>query len=125
MTDYERLPDWQAAVKSATVLSRTPDGRARDVAYAIDVRLRTVRYTLRHGYEEFTRISSEYVEGDFRDCQGEWTFRDLGDGTTEARFALRIDPGRFIPGAIVRMLNERVMEASVQDLRRRFARQPA
>jgi coenzyme Q-binding protein COQ10 len=120
LLDYEHLPEWQHAVRSATVLSRDSKGRGREVAYEIDVRVKTVRYTLRHGYEEPRRITSEYVDGDFRDCEGEWTFEARDDGTTQARFALAIDPGRLIPRPVARMLNERVMQTSVQDLRRRF-----
>jgi ribosome-associated toxin RatA of RatAB toxin-antitoxin module len=120
LLDYEHLSDWQGAVRSATVLSRDDRGRGAEVAYEIDVKLGVVRYTLRHGYDEPRRITSEYVDGDFRDCHGEWTFREHSSGT-EARFALEIDPGRLVPRAVVRMLNERVMKASVDDLRKRFA----
>lgn len=120
MLDYEGLPSWLRAVRSATVLSRDEHGRAREVAYEIDVRLGVVRYTLRQHYEVPTLIASAYVEGDFRDCQGEWTFRDRGDGTTEATFSLRIDPGRIIPKPVARMLNRRVMRGSVEDLRRYY-----
>jgi ribosome-associated toxin RatA of RatAB toxin-antitoxin module len=121
MLDFERLPEWQRAVKSATVLSRDSDGRAHEVAYEIDVRVAVVRYTLRHTYRVPSQIGSAYVEGDFRDCEGEWTFDDLGDGTTEAGFRLQIDPGRVIPRPVVRMLNRRVMKGSVDDLRRYYA----
>jgi ribosome-associated toxin RatA of RatAB toxin-antitoxin module len=121
MLEFERLPEWQRAVKSASVLSRDSDGRAHEVAYEIDVHVGIVRYTLRHTYEVPSRIGSVYVEGDFRDCEGEWTFDDLGDGTTEAGFRLRIDPGRIIPRPVVRMLNRRVMKGSVDDLRRYYA----
>ncbi|MGI8863308.1 MAG: type II toxin-antitoxin system RatA family toxin [Solirubrobacteraceae bacterium] len=122
MLDFERLPEWQRAVKSATVLSRDREGRAHEVAYEIDVRVGVVRYTLRHSYEVPSRIGSVYVEGDFRDCDGEWTFDDLGDGTTQAGFRLQIDPGRIIPRSIVRMLNKRVMKGSVDDLQRYYAK---
>ena len=98
MLDFERLPQWQRAVKSAAVLSRDRAGRAHEVAYEIDVRLTVVRYTLRHIYDVPSRIGSTYVGGDFRDCEGEWTFDDLGDGTTRAGFRLRIDPGGSSPG---------------------------
>lgn len=122
MLEFERLPDWQRAVKSASVLSRDREGRALEVAYEIDVRVAVVHYTLRHTYEVPSRIGSTYVGGDFRDCEGEWTFDDLGDGTTRARFRLRIDPGRIIPRPIVKMLNSRVMKGSVDDLQRYYAR---
>jgi ribosome-associated toxin RatA of RatAB toxin-antitoxin module len=121
MLDFERLPEWQRAVKSAAVLSRDDAGRAHEVAYEIDVRVTVVHYTLRHIYDAPSRIGSTYVEGDFRDCEGEWTFDDLGDGTTRAGFRLRIDPGRIIPRPVVRMLNRRVMQGSVDDLQRYYA----
>ncbi len=121
MLDFEQLPKWQRAVKSASVLSRDDDGRADQVAYEIDARVTVVRYTLRHIYEAPKRIGSAYVGGDFRDCEGEWTFDDLGDGSTRAAFRLRIDPGRIIPRPVVRMLNSRVMKGSVDDLQRYYA----
>lgn len=121
LLDYEAIPRWQSAVRRADVRARDERGRGVEVAYEIDVKLGVVRYTLRHHYEEPTRIASTYVEGDFRDCDGAWSFADRGDGTTAARFDLRIDPGRFIPGRVVKLLNERVMRESVEDLRRHFA----
>jgi ribosome-associated toxin RatA of RatAB toxin-antitoxin module len=121
MLDYERLPDWMRSVSAAHAVARDEDGRATEVAYEVDVRVATVHYTLRHTYEPPKRISSVYVEGDFRDCTGQWTFREMADHTTEVCFELRIDPGQAIPRAIVRMMNRRVMKGSVEDLRRHFA----
>ncbi len=120
LLDYDRIPQWQRAVNEARVVERDARGRGTVVAYEVDVRLGVVRYTLRHRYEEPTAIRSTYVEGDFRDCHGEWTFTDRGDGTTEACFRLAIDPGRAIPGPVRRMLSQRVMQGSVRDLRRHF-----
>jgi ribosome-associated toxin RatA of RatAB toxin-antitoxin module len=121
MLDYERLPEWLRSVRAARVLALDEQGRASEVAYEIDVRVGVVRYTLRHHYDPLRSIRSDYVGGDFRSCRGEWTFRDLSNGTTEACFALEIDPGRAIPGPIRRMMSQRVMKGSVEDLRRRFA----
>ena len=81
MLDYDRIPEWQSAVRTARVLERDGEGRGVVVAYEVDVRVADVRYTLRHHYEEPTLIRSTYVEGDFRDCHGEWTFADRGDGS--------------------------------------------
>jgi len=53
-------------------LYRYDDGLARDVAYEIDVKLRTVRYTIRHTYDPPRRIGSEYLEGDFACFEGEF-----------------------------------------------------
>lgn len=122
MTDYDRLPEWQGPLKRCEVLSRYEDGLAREVAYEVDVRLRRVRYTLTHTYKPPTEIGSEYVEGDFNCLEGRWLFHPAGRCRSSARFDLRIDPGLPIPGPIQKMLNDRVLRSSVEDLRKRLER---
>jgi ribosome-associated toxin RatA of RatAB toxin-antitoxin module len=122
LTDYEHLPDWQGPLTRCEVLSRYRDGLGREVRYDVDVKVRRVTYTLRHDYDRPERIGSQYVEGDFREMAGDWTLRPHGDGGTAARFSLQIDPGLPLPGPVLRMLNERVLRTSVEDLRRRLER---
>lgn len=122
MTDYESLPEWQGPLESCRVLSRYEDGLAREVRYEVDAKLRRVSYTLRHVYDRPSEIGSDYVEGDFECLAGRWTFRPAAAGRTRARFDLRIDPGLPIPGRIQRMLNDRVLRSSVEDLRKRLER---
>lgn len=118
LTDYAHMPEWQSRVVESRVLSRDDEGRAREVQYGIDVRLRTVRYRLAHTYREPSYIGSEYLGGDFRDFAGEYHFEPEGSGT-RVRFHLRIDPGLRIPGPVARMLNEAVMGRALQDLKSR------
>ena len=124
LTDYEHLPDWQGPLQRCEVLSRYDDGLGREVRYEVDVKVRRVKYTLRHDYDRPERIGSAYVEGDFRRFEGDWQLRPHGDGgaQTAARLSLRIDPGLPLPGRIVRMLHERVLRTSVEDLRKRLER---
>lgn len=118
LTDYERLPEWQSRVCECRVLERDQAGRGELVEYAIDARLRVVRYQLRHLYEAPTRIGSRYVKGDFRDFAGNYELRPR-DGTTKVRFELTIDPGFRVPGPVAKMLGQAVMGKSLQDLKRR------
>jgi ribosome-associated toxin RatA of RatAB toxin-antitoxin module len=118
LTDFARMPEWQSRVVESTVLSRDAQGRAREVQYGIDVRLRTVRYRLAHSYREPSYIGSEYLGGDFRDFAGDYHFEPVRGGT-RVRFHLRIDPGLRIPGPVARMLNEAVMGRALQDLKAR------
>jgi ribosome-associated toxin RatA of RatAB toxin-antitoxin module len=120
MTDYDSLPDWQRPLKRCTVLSRYEDGLAREVEYEVDVKLRRVRYTLRHEYDEPREIGSEYIDGDFKCFEGRWRFDPAGDGVTRLRFDLRIDPGLPVPARFQRMLHERVLRSAVEDLRKRL-----
>lgn len=122
MTDFESLPEWQGPLTGCEILSRYEDGLAREVRYEVDVKLRRVGYTLRHVYDRPHEIGSEYVEGDFECFEGRWSFRPAGDGRTNVRFDLRIDPGLPIPGPIQKMLSDRVLKTSVEDLRKRLER---
>jgi ribosome-associated toxin RatA of RatAB toxin-antitoxin module len=117
LTDYERLPEWQGAVKEVAVLERDARGRGSVVAYVVDAKLRTVRYTLRQVYEEPHRLGSEYLGGDFRDFAGEWRFEPVGDGRTRAELDLRIDPGRFVPGIVRTAIADAVMRRALRDLK--------
>jgi ribosome-associated toxin RatA of RatAB toxin-antitoxin module len=119
ITDYETFPEWQAAVKDVEVLSRDADGRGRDVRFDIDAKVRQVSYTLRYSYEAPHLITWDYVEGDVKSVDGEFTFEDRRDGTTLATYALVIDPGVWLPGPVKKMLTDQVMKRSVEDLKRR------
>jgi len=116
LTDYERLPEWQSRVRACRVLSRDEQGHGRDVEYEVDARIRTVRYTLRHEYDEPTRIGSAYLKGDFKHFEGGYELADRGTGCL-VTLRLAIDPGLRLPGPMVRIVNEAVMGRALAELR--------
>jgi ribosome-associated toxin RatA of RatAB toxin-antitoxin module len=118
LTDYERMPEWQSNVKECRELATDGDGRATEVEYAIDAKLRTVRYALHHLYDEPTWIGSEYLRGDFRRFEGDYRLEPT-DAGTHVTFNLRIDPGLRVPRPVAKMLNEAVMGRALEDLKRR------
>jgi ribosome-associated toxin RatA of RatAB toxin-antitoxin module len=117
LSDFERVPDWQGAVRSIEVLERDDEGRGTVVAYEVDAKVKRVRYTLRQVHEPPHRLGSEYLDGDFRDFSGEWRFVDLGAKRTRAELDLRIDPGRFVPGPIRSAISDAVMRRALRDLK--------
>ena len=119
ITDYETFPEWQSAVKEVDVLTVDGSGLGRDVRFLIDARVRSVSYVLRYSYERPHLVTWEYVEGDVRSVEGDFSFEDQGDGTTLATYSLDIDPGVWLPGRVKKMLTEQVMKRSVEDLKRR------
>jgi uncharacterized membrane protein len=119
LLDYDSFPDWQRAVRSSEILSRDKRGRGERVAFEIDAKVKTVHYTLDYSYEEPHLIAWRYVDGDVKDVDGELVLEDRGDSTTLATYALRIDPGVWLPGRIADMLSERVMHGALEDLKRR------
>jgi ribosome-associated toxin RatA of RatAB toxin-antitoxin module len=117
LTDYERLPEWQGAVRSASILERDAQGRGAVVEYEVDARVKTVRYRLRQVYDEPARLASEYLGGDFRDFSGEWRFVALDARRTRVELDLRIDPGRFVPGPVRGVIADAVMRRALRDLK--------
>ena len=118
LTDYERLPEWQGAVRSVRVLERDAHGRGTVVEYEVDARVRRVRYRLRQLYDEPRRLGSEYLGGDFRAFEGEWRFEPLDGGRTRVELDLRIDPGRLVPGPFRALIADAVMRRALADLQR-------
>jgi uncharacterized membrane protein len=119
LVDYESFPDWQRAVKSVEVVTRDRAGRGEQVAFEIDAKVRTIRYTLRYSYEPPHRIGWDYVEGDVKDVDGEFVLEDRGDGTTLATYSLALDPGVWLPRPLQKVLSDQVMKGSVEDLKKR------
>ena len=117
LTDYERLPSWQRAVRSATVLERDAQGRGTVVEYEVDAKVKTVKYRLRQVYDEPSVLGSEYLGGDFKNFSGEWRFVEREDGTTHVELELDIDPGRFVPGPVKNAIREFVMTRALKDLK--------
>jgi ribosome-associated toxin RatA of RatAB toxin-antitoxin module len=118
LTDFERLPEWQGAVRDVEVLERDAAGRGTIVEYVVDARVKTVRYRLRQVYDEPGRLASEYLGGDFRDFCGEWRFEPRDGGTrTHVELDLRIDPGRFVPGVVRKAISDAVMRRALSDLK--------
>jgi len=118
LTDFDRLPEWQGAVRAARVLERDERGRGTVVEYVVDARVKRVRYRLRQLYDEPHRLGCQYLGGDFRDFSGEWRFIALAGDRTRAELDLRIDPGRLVPGPVRSLIADAVMRRALTDLQR-------
>ena len=119
LIEYETFPDWQSAVRSVEVVSRDAQGRGREVAFEIDAKVKTISYRLAYSYEAPHRITWDYLGGDVKSVDGEFTLEERGDGSTLATYALALDPGVWLPGPVAKILNDGVMKRSVEDLKRR------
>jgi ribosome-associated toxin RatA of RatAB toxin-antitoxin module len=122
LTDFDRLPEWQGAVRAARVLERDERGRGTVVEYVVDARVKRVRYRLRQLYDEPHRLGCQYLGGDFRDFSGEWRLIALAGGRTRVELDLRIDPGRFVPGPLRAAIADAVMRRALADLKRHLER---
>ena len=50
------------------------------------------------------RVVWSFVEGDFRDCSGSWTFEEQDKGVTEATYEVDVEFGLFVPKKITELL---------------------
>ena len=119
LTDLDRMPEWQSSLKEVTVEERDAHGRGTVVAFALDAKVRTVRYRLRLSHDEPRRIGSEYLGGDFANLEAEWRFEPVADDATEVTLAIVLDPGRFVPGPVRKVVQEVVLDRSLKDLKKR------
>lgn len=119
LLDFESYPDWQEAVNDCEVQSRDGKGRGQRVFFEVDAEVNRLSYTLVYSYEEPHMLTWQFVAGDVRDIEGELVLEDRGDGTTLATYGLRIDGGGWLPGMIATILNDQVMQRSVEDLKAR------
>jgi ribosome-associated toxin RatA of RatAB toxin-antitoxin module len=117
LTDFERLPEWQNAVRAARVIERDAHERGAVVEYEVDTGVRRVRYTLRQEYEEPYRLGSRYVSGDFRAFEGEWRFTPERNGYTRAELEVSIDPGRLVPRPVRALISRVVVQRALDDLK--------
>src|SRR4051794_37915389 len=119
LTDYDSMPQWQRALRSVRVLER--EAGADVVEFEVDAKVRSFRYRLRCRYDEPHRIDSTYLEGPFRDFAARWRFEPLGAGAerTRAVVEVRLDPGRFVPRPVARLVEDALLGRAVEDLKRR------
>jgi hypothetical protein len=118
ITDFESYPEWQTVVESVEVRDHDPAGRAREVGFVLDLKLRRVRYALIYEYEEPTALRWRYAGGDVKDVSGSYTFHPgRGPGLVEACYALEVEFGFPVPAPISNRLQREVMRRSVRELK--------
>jgi ribosome-associated toxin RatA of RatAB toxin-antitoxin module len=119
VSDFAAYPEWASAIKRCIVHETDSEGRGSLVEFRADAKVREIRYVLRYHYEPPERVWWDYVEGDARSVEGEYLFVPVDDRHTRMTYRLAIDPGRFLPGPVKKLLVETVMKGSVTDLQRR------
>ena len=111
--DVDRVPEWHGSMKSARVLERHEDGRARLVEGEMDAMVARVRLTLAFSYEEPHQVRWTRHAGDLKSLEGWWEFEDLG-GRTRATYGLEIGLNRTL--ALLRRGVRGPAEARVRSL---------
>lgn len=118
LLDFERYPAWSGPITEARVLERDAERRGRVVAFGLDMKIRTVRYTLAYEYELPGRARWALVEGDLSRVEGEYRFEPLAPGRTRATCSQEVDVGFWVPGPLRRVFEKQALRDSVEDFKR-------
>ncbi|MDQ4065440.1 MAG: SRPBCC family protein [Actinomycetota bacterium] len=118
-TDFEKYPEWNAAIKRVDIKATDDEGRATEVFYEVDAKVRTVTYTLAYDYSRAPeRFSWDLVDGDVKELSGSYEFDEFDD-VTEVRYETRVDPGFPMPGFLKRQAEKQIVKGALADLKKR------
>jgi ribosome-associated toxin RatA of RatAB toxin-antitoxin module len=117
LTDFAAYPQWSSPITECRIVERYPDGLARRVSFALDMTLKTVRYTLDYTYDPPRGARWHLVEGDVRGVEGSYTFEPAGSATA-ATCMQTVDLGFWIPGPIKRVFEAKALRDSVEEFRK-------
>jgi uncharacterized membrane protein len=113
--DVQGSPRWQPEIKSVEVRETNEDGHQVLVELETDAKVRTLKSTMRFGYDDPSAISWEQTDGDLKSVKGRWEFEDLGDDRTRATYWMEVDLGRMlgmvIRGPLVGVLRGQLVES--------------
>ena len=117
IADFEAYPTWSSPITSTTVLDRHADGQPRRVEFVVDMKIRTVRYVLEYTWHPPNRLTWKMVEGDLASIEGSYVFKAKGPNRTTATCSQAISLGFWVPGLILRPLEQTALRQSVLEFK--------
>ncbi|MDZ4676888.1 MAG: SRPBCC family protein [Oligoflexia bacterium] len=104
VSDYSNYPSFLSDVKRISVIDSSPDKKL--IEYELQI-IKSFRYQLWTFEKPFSEISWKFHSGDlFKENQGKWTFKDLGEGRTQVDYNITAKFTLFVPGMIEKKLIE-------------------
>jgi uncharacterized membrane protein len=118
-TDFEAYPEWNANIKRVEIRKEDGQGRATEVWFEVDAKIKTIQYTLKYSYAGAPeRFSWKLLEGDVKELSGSYVFDEFDD-VTDVTYETAIDPGFKIPGPLKRQGERQIVKGALQDLKKR------
>jgi ribosome-associated toxin RatA of RatAB toxin-antitoxin module len=115
--DFEKYPEFLPEVKKTEV--KPGPGGTKDVTYTIDIKARTITYTLRHTSKPPGESSWSFVKGEMmKGNDGAWVLKPVSGGT-EATYRIDLKLGALVPGFIEKMLAEQNLPGLLQNFKKR------
>jgi hypothetical protein len=127
MTDCRQTLRFVPGLKYCRRLGGAPDGSWEDIEQEISYAwyLPTVRYVCRAHYVRPHRIDFHRISGDLKRQEGTWMLTATPDGAaTVVEYQMYLDPGFWIPQALVNRTLRKDVPAALAGLRERVERTP-
>jgi ribosome-associated toxin RatA of RatAB toxin-antitoxin module len=99
--DVESAPQWQGGLDGLRALERDQDDRATLCETESDIKVRKVKSIVRFTYAGPELLTWSQEKGELKSVDGRWELEDLGDGRTQATYAIEVNLGRML-GMLVR-----------------------
>ena len=120
----EKAPEWQGGLKALRALERDSKGRAIRCETETDVKVRTVKSTVRISYDVPTRLRLDQEKGDLKSLRGIWELEAVGGKRTRATYSLEVELGRIlgmvIRGPLIDLLRDMLAGARADELKPRI-----
>ncbi len=118
-TDFEAYPDWNANIKKAEIKKKDKQGRATEVWYEVDAKIKVLKYTLRYDYSKApVSFSWDLIDGDVKALSGSYSFDEFDD-VTEVTYETAVDPGFPIPGFLKKQGERQIVKGALEELKKR------
>lgn len=127
LTDCRQAMEFVPGLKRCSRVDGAPDGRWEDIEQEIRYAwfLPTVRNVLRADYDRPHRIDFHRISGDLKREEGTWVLTATSDGSaTVVDYEMYLDPGFWIPQALVNRSLRKDLPAALLGLRERVERPP-
>ncbi len=116
LLEFERYPEWQTYVTSASVQRRDKRGRGVFVWTRARVAGREIEFTTRYRFPSPNRIMFEHDDRELGVLRGGWAFRSSSGGRTRATCVLEVKPGWRLSLLLRDSLLERIREVVLDHL---------
>ena len=120
IADFEAYPAWAKGVITADVRSTLPEGRAKEVFFALDVAPIKDEYTLSYEWDDDRAVTWTLVDGKMlKALDGAYLLRDLGNGSTEVTYRLALDLAIPLIGMLKRKGEKILIDTALKGLKKR------
>jgi ribosome-associated toxin RatA of RatAB toxin-antitoxin module len=120
VADFDHYPEWADGIRSAEVLERAPDGRAKEVRFALDAGVVKDDYVLAYDWApDGSRVDWRLVKGQLQRSQrGSYELRPVPGGT-EVVYTLAVDLAMPMLGLLKRKAEKMIMDTALRKLKAR------